>query len=886
MKENNAPKPILLSDYQAPAFWVDTVVLNFILNENITRVESTLTVRRNSDLGDNRCLQLDGSHVTLISIAVDGNLLTAEKYQIDEQGLQIPDLPDAFELCVVTEIEPQNNTALEGLYKSSGNYCTQCEAQGFRRITYYPDRPDVMARFRVRIEAEKSRYPVLLSNGNPIARGDIEAGAENAGDGTRHFVTWEDPHPKPSYLFALVAGDLACISEPFVTASGREVSLQIYVEAHNADKCAHAMRSLKKAMRWDETVFGLEYDLDIYMIVAVDDFNMGAMENKGLNVFNSKYVLADQKTATDRDFQNIEGVIAHEYFHNWTGNRVTCRDWFQLSLKEGLTVFRDQQFSADMNSPAVKRIEDVRMLRARQFAEDAGPTAHPVRPSAYIEINNFYTLTVYEKGAEVIRMMHTLLGADGFRKGMDLYFHRHDGQAVTCDDFASAMTDASGVNLDTFRRWYSQAGTPVLTVRMHYDTTAKTCTLTFAQSTPATPGQTHKQPTHIPVKMSLLGATGTAMPLYSDTENGAIECIVDVLESEQRVIFTQVDTVPVPSLLRGYSAPVKLSFDYSDQQLAFLIANDSDSFNRWDAGQQLALRVAVQLVEVHGKGEVLHMPEHFLDAYKSLLESGVDDALLAQALQLPDEEAIGEFFPQMDMRVLFTVRVFMVTALANFLQPTLLLHYHRCSDEGEFSLDAEAIGQRDLKNTCLNLLAHCDDRIGLSLAKTQFDNATNMSDEQAALRVLCNDDATDPQTYLARFYDRWRDQRLVIDKWFSLQAMSTRQDTLQRVKALVEHADFDLKNPNRARSLLGAFSTGNPVRFHAAEGAGYVFLSDYIIELDRINPQVAARMVGAMSRWRRYTQANQVIMQQQLQRILSTDNLSNDVYELVEKILQ
>ena len=512
MKENNAPKPILLSDYQAPAFRVERVALQFVLNEDVTRVTNTMSLRRNGDRGDSEPLSLDGSHMKLLGVAIDGKPLDAAAYTVDEEALVIADVPNEFELTVITELDPQNNTALEGLYKSSGNYCTQCEAQGFRRITYYPDRPDVLSKFTVSIEAEKKRYPVLLSNGNPIERTDL--------DGGRHRVVWQDPHPKPSYLFALVAGDLACIGDTFTTASGREVVLEIYVEAHNADKCDHAMASLKKAMRWDEEVFGLEYDLDIYMIVAVDDFNMGAMENKGLNVFNSKFVLANQQTATDVDFQNIEGVIAHEYFHNWTGNRVTCRDWFQLSLKEGLTVFRDQEFSSDMNSRAVKRIEDVRLLRERQFAEDAGPTAHPVRPSSYIEINNFYTLTVYEKGAEVIRMMHTLLGAKKFRKGMDLYFQRHDGQAVTCDDFVAAMADASGVDLGIFKRWYSQAGTPELRAGIEFDADNKTCTLHLSQSTP---GQQDNLATHIPVKISLLSGSGESIALHGSGANGERE---------------------------------------------------------------------------------------------------------------------------------------------------------------------------------------------------------------------------------------------------------------------------------------------------------------------------------------------------------------------------
>ena len=635
-------------------------------------------------------------------------------------------------------------------------------------------------------------------------------------------------------------------------------------------------------MRWDEETFGLEYDLDIYMIVAVDDFNMGAMENKGLNVFNSKFVLANQKTATDVDFQNIEAVIAHEYFHNWTGNRVTCRDWFQLSLKEGLTVFRDQEFSSDMNSRAVKRIEDVRLLRARQFPEDAGPTAHPIRPDSYIEINNFYTLTVYEKGAEVIRMIHTLLGVEGFRKGMDLYFQRHDGQAVTCDDFVSAMADATGVDLSIFQRWYSQAGTPELNVKMHYDDADKTCTLSFSQ---LTPGQTNNLPTHIPVKVSLLGKDGNELPLHSGKTDGEKECILDIADKEQTVVFNKIDAAPIPSLLRGFSAPVKLAFDYSDEALAFLMANDSDTFNRWEAGQQLSLRVALDLLVAIEKDARVIVPQHFLDACKSQFAKGADDALLAEALKLPGEETIGEELPQMDMQALFSAREFLLDEVAEFMQTDLLSTYHRCDDKGVFNIDDESIGKRNLKNTCLKLLARNRDGSGIELAKQQFENATNMTDEIAALSILCNDDGIEPDEYLQQFYEKWKNERLVIDKWFSLQAMSTRIDTLERVKALVSHKDFDLQNPNRVRSLLSAFSIGNPVRFHSTDGEGYAFLSDYIIKLDRTNPQVAARLVGAMARWRRFTDKNQAMMKEQLQRILSTKDLSNDVYELVDKSL-
>ncbi|MEM7208678.1 MAG: aminopeptidase N [Pseudomonadota bacterium] len=870
MKENTSPKAILRSDYEAPEFWVDDVTLYVLLNEDVTLVTCEMNLRRNPEAAATH-LHLDGSHQKLVSLNLDGELLQADAYELDDAGLTLRDVPDAFQLTVTSEIEPQNNTALEGLYKSSGNYCTQCEAQGFRRITYYPDRPDVMARFTVTVDAAKDKYPVLLSNGNPISRRDL--------DGGRHSVTWEDPFPKPSYLFALVAGDLACVRDTFTTMSGREVSLEIYVEHHNADKCDHAMRSLKKAMRWDEERFGLEYDLDIYMIVAVDDFNMGAMENKGLNVFNSKFVLANQATATDMDFQNIEGVIAHEYFHNWTGNRVTCRDWFQLSLKEGLTVFRDQEFSSDMNSRAVKRIEDVRLLRARQFPEDAGPTAHPIRPDSYIEINNFYTLTVYEKGSEVIRVLHTILGEENFRKGMDLYFERHDGQAVTCEDFVAAMEDASGIDLRTARQWYSQAGTPDLTVAMDYDAARKTCALKFSQKIPPTPGQSDKNPTHIPVKLALFASDGKPLPFSAD---GKYEYTFDVTGESQSFTLEGVDAAPVPSLLRGFSAPVNLHYDYSDEDLAFLMAHEDDSFNRWDAGQKLALRVALALLD-NPTGAV---PKSYIEACAAVLSGGGDDALIAEALHLPGEEVIGEACEAMDIAALHAVREKMLGALATRMQPELISTYHRCTTDGEFSVDATAIGQRSLKNTCLGLLKYAPGDEGIAFAKAQFESASNMTDEIAALRILCDAENLDPQPYLAAFYEKWRSERLVIDKWFSIQSMSRRADTLSRVKTLTSHTDFEMQNPNRVRSLLGAFAMSNPVRFHAPDGEAYTFFADHIIELDKINPQVAARMVSAMSRWRRYAAPNCDAMKVELERIRAVNGISNDVFELVDKSLQ
>ena len=875
MKENASPQPILLSDYTPPPFWVDEVHLYVDLNDGLSTVSNRMSLRRNVDCGDNAALQLDGRHLNLVSIAIDGHRLEAGDYQLDDQTLTIDALPDRCTVTVVTQIEPEKNTALEGLYRSSGNYCTQCEAQGFRRITYYLDRPDVLAKFTVTIEAEEKRYPVLLSNGNCVERTHLDNG--------RHLAKWCDPHPKPSYLFALVAGDLVCMRDAFATASGRDVALEIYVEPHNLELCEHAMRSLKKAMHWDEQRFGLEYDLDVYMIVAVDDFNMGAMENKGLNIFNSKFVLANQYTATDTDFQHIEGVIAHEYFHNWTGNRITCRDWFQLSLKEGLTVFRDQQFSADMNSAAVKRIEDVRLLRERQFPEDAGPTAHPIRPEAYIEINNFYTATVYEKGAEVIRMLHTLQGEEGFRRGMDLYFERHDGDAVTCDDFVNAMRDANDLDVSVFKRWYSQAGTPELQVDMDYNVDDHTCTLRFNQSTPTQPDNL---PHYIPVKLSLFDPQGNAIPLHSDVSTGDRECLLSLTKAQQSLIFKRVTARPVASLLRGFSAPVKLRYDYSHDELAFLMTHETDPFNRWQASQEMVTTLALQLLEARSARREMQIPKYAIDAFASLLEHVENDALLAESLHLPSEESIGDRLPLIDIEGLFAVRQFLLKQLAQHLQAPLLATYQRCQDNRPFDVSAASMGKRRLKNTCLALLAHSGGSDIVQRAVEQFDQADNMTDEIAALRVVVDSGKSPYRACLDRFYHKWQDQKLVVDKWFSLQAMSQREDTLETVKTLAKHTAFDLQNPNRARALLATFSILNPVRFHASDGQGYQFLTDYIIELDKFNPSIAARMTTALSRWRRFTPALQTLMTEQLRRLLAVEGLSNDVYELVKKSLQ
>jgi aminopeptidase N len=884
MKENQAPNSIRLSDYKPPSYLIDTLDLRFELGENASRVLARSSVRRNPMAEPTDTLVLDGVGLELKSLALNGAQVPESRLSRGGERLKIQGVPESFSLEVETELKPQENTTLEGLYKSAGNFCTQCEAQGFRKITYYLDRPDVMAKFSTTLVADKVGYPVLLSNGNLADRGEM--------DGNRHWVRWEDPFPKPSYLFALVAGDLALVEDRYVTGAGREILLRIYVERHNVDKCQHAMGALQKAMRWDEQKFGLEYDLDSYMIVAVDDFNMGAMENKGLNLFNSKCVLADTATATDADFQAIEGVIGHEYFHNWTGNRVTLRDWFQLSLKEGLTVFRDQEFSADMTSRAVKRISDVRALRARQFPEDAGPTAHPVRPSEYMEINNFYTATVYEKGAEIIRMLHTLLGTDGFRQGMDLYFQRHDGQAVTCDDFVQAMEDATGKDLGQFRLWYAQAGTPVLKVTERYDEQTRRYRLDLKQSCPPTPGQSDKRPLHIPLALSLLARDGGEFELRMGGEGEAApkQRVLDVTEPEQRFEFEDICERPVASLLRGFSAPVRLEMAESDEALAFRMAKDTDPFNRWEAAQTFALRVLQALVQDVQAERRLSLDTQFAKACRTTLVSAeLDPALIVETLTLPSEDSLAETMTLADVLAdvdaVHGAREFLRSALAEFMEQDLHRTYLAYRDKGAYSLDSAAVGRRSLKNICLAYLVASNKEDWTALAVNQFQQATNMTDTIAALRALVNLHGEARETALTAFYEKWQGEPLVIDKWFVLQATSSREDTLQRVRELSDHPAFDIKNPNRVRSLIGAFSMSNPVRFHQADGGGYGFLADKLLELDRLNPQVAARLVGAFSRWRKYDTGRQSLMRAQLERILDADGLSRDIYEVASKSL-
>ncbi|MBS7662967.1 aminopeptidase N [Pseudomonas lalucatii] len=880
------PKMIYLKDYQAPDYLIDETHLTFELFEDHSLVHAQLVMRRNPACagGELPPLILDGQQLELLSLSLDGEALSETDYQLDDSHLRLQPKAASFVIDSSVRIHPESNTALEGLYKSGGMFCTQCEAEGFRKITYYLDRPDVMSKFTTTVSAEQHRYPVLLSNGNPIASGPGEDG--------RHWATWQDPFMKPAYLFALVAGDLWCVEDSFTTMSRREVALRIYVEPENIDKCQHAMDSLKKSMKWDEEVYGREYDLDIFMIVAVNDFNMGAMENKGLNIFNSSCVLARAETATDAAHQRVEAVVAHEYFHNWSGNRVTCRDWFQLSLKEGFTVFRDAEFSADMNSRTVKRIEDVAYLRTHQFAEDAGPMAHPVRPDAYMEISNFYTLTVYEKGSEVLRMIHCLLGAEAFRKGSDLYFQRHDGQAVTCDDFIKAMEDASGVDLGQFKRWYTQAGTPRLAVSEAYDAAAQTYSLTFRQSCPATPGQREKLPFVIPVALGLLDTAGNDLPLRLAGESSAVGTsrVLSVTEAEQCFVFEGIAEQPLSSLLRGFSAPVKLSFPYSRDQLMFLMQHDSDGFNRWEAGQQLAVQVLQELIAQQQRGEALVMDQRLTAALRSVLEDErLDQAMVAEMLSLPGEGYLTEISEVADVDAIHGAREFARRQLAEALFEPLWQRYQanrEISRSTPYVAEAEHFARRSLQNIALSYLMLGDRAEVLAACLEQFEVCDNMTERLAALAVLVNSPFEEEKAKaLASFADFFKDNPLVMDQWFSVQAASSLPGALERVQRLMQHPAFTLKNPNKVRALIGAFAGQNPVNFHRADGSGYRFLADQVITLNALNPQIASRLLAPLTRWGKYDDARQGLMKAELERILASGELSSDVFEVVSKSL-
>ncbi|UXL36553.1 aminopeptidase N [Pseudomonas fragi] len=879
------PQMIYLKDYQAPEYLIDETHLTFELFEDHTLVHAQLVMRRNPARGAGfPALMLDGQQLELLSVKLDDAELTAVDYQLDDSHLTLHPTTAQFVVDTSVRIHPETNTALEGLYKSGGMFCTQCEAEGFRKITYYLDRPDVMSTFTTTVVAEQHRYPILLSNGNPIASGPDEDG--------RHWATWEDPFMKPAYLFALVAGDLWCVEDTFTTMSERTVALRIYVEPENIDKCQHAMTSLKKSMRWDEETYGREYDLDIFMIVAVNDFNMGAMENKGLNIFNSSAVLARAETATDAAHQRVEAIVAHEYFHNWSGNRVTCRDWFQLSLKEGFTVFRDSEFSADMNSRTVKRIQDVAFLRTHQFAEDAGPMAHAVRPDSFIEISNFYTLTVYEKGSEVVRMIHTLLGAEGFRKGSDLYFERHDGQAVTCDDFIKAMEDANGADLSQFKRWYSQAGTPRLAVSEHYDAQQKTYSLTFAQSCPATPDKVEKLPFVIPVELGLLNAQGAeiALQLAGETAASGTSRVLSVTEAEQTFTFIGVNQKPLPALLRGFSAPVKLSFAYSRDQLMFLMQHDTDGFNRWDAGQQLSVQVLQELIAQHQRGEALVMDQRLVEALRSVLGNPeLDQAMVAEMLSLPGEAYLTEISDVADVDAIHIAREFARKQLADSLFEGLWARYQAnraVSKVTPYLAEAEHFARRALQNIALSYLMLTGKSDVLAAALEQFEHSDNMTERLTALAVLINSPfEAEKAVALASFAEQFKDNPLVMDQWFSVQAGSTQPGGLQRVRELMEHPAFNIKNPNKVRALVGAFAGQNLINFHAADGSGYRFLADLVIQLNAFNPQIASRQLAPLTRWRKYDSARQALMKAELERIRSSGELSSDVFEVVSKSL-
>ncbi|MEX3811746.1 aminopeptidase N [Paraburkholderia sp. BR13439] len=897
MADTATPNVIRRADYAPPAFLIDTVALEFDLVPERTVVRNTMRVRRNPDASRAAHLELMGEQLEFVSAEIDGQPFP--NAHPHEHGLLLDNVPDSFELTLTSICNPAENTTLSGLYVSSGNFFTQCEAEGFRRITYFLDRPDVMASFTVTLRASKADYPVLLSNGNLLEEGDLPDG--------RHFARWEDPFKKPSYLFALVAGKLVALEERVKTGSGKEKLLQVWVEPHDLDKTRHAMDSLIHSIRWDEERFGLELDLDRFMIVAVSDFNMGAMENKGLNIFNTKYVLANPETATDTDFANIEAVVGHEYFHNWTGNRVTCRDWFQLSLKEGLTVFRDQEFSADMAggasdeaARATKRIEDVRVLRQLQFAEDAGPMAHPVRPESYVEINNFYTMTVYEKGSEVVRMYQTLFGRDGFRKGMDLYFKRHDGQAVTCDDFRHALADANGRDLAQFERWYSQAGTPRVSVRARYDAAQQRYSVTLHQgygdAVPAA-RETQKGPLLIPFAIGLIGKDGRDLPLQLDGEAKASESTTRVLEfaqTEQTFTFVNVGQEPLPSLLRNFSAPVIVEYDYTAEQLAFLLAHDSDPFNRWEAGQRLATRELLALAGRAATGAALQFDDSVVAAFARVLtDETLSPAFRELALMLPSEAYLAEQMAESNPAAVHAARQFVRKRLANALRDDWLKVYEQHRTPGAYEATPEAAGHRALKNLALSYLTELDDSAdAVRLASAQYEAANNMTDRAAALSALLNAAAPqggspEAQHALDDFYRRFEKEPLVIDKWFALQATQrggAQHPVIDTVRKLMTHPAFNLKNPNRARSLIFSFCAANPAQFHAADGSGYAFWAEQVIALDALNPQVAARLARSLELWRRFTPALRDSMRAALEKVAAQVK-SRDVREIVEKAL-
>jgi aminopeptidase N len=874
------PRAVHLKDYAPPPYRIPEIALSFVLDPVATRVTAAMKVVR-AAADAHVPLVLDGHRLKLISVKLDGALLDGAAYTADDSKLTLHSPPGAFTLEIVTEIAPSRNTALEGLYMASGIYCTQCEPEGFRCITYFLDRPDNLARFETRIEGPSGALPVMLSNGNLVDSGELPNG--------RHYALWRDPFPKPCYLFALVAGDLGHISDSFVTMSGRKIDLRIYVEHGNESRAYYAMDSLKRAMRWDEQAYGREYDLDIFMIVAVSAFNFGAMENKGLNIFNDKVLLASAETATDDDYARIEAVVAHEYFHNWTGDRITCRDWFQLSLKEGLTVFREAGFAGDMRSHAVRRITDVKDLRLRQFQEDAGPLAHPVQPQTYIAIDNFYTATVYEKGAEVIRMLSTIVGADAFRKGMDLYFQRHDGEAATVEDFVRCFEEASGRDLSQFRLWYRQAGTPEILVESSYAPKAKTYTLTLAQSLPATPGQGDKKPMHIPLALGLIGReSGKALPLTLAGENaaGPTERVLEMTGPQHQFVFTGVEEAPTLSLARNFSAPAILKTVTDAKTRAFLMEKDSDPFNRWEAGQQLATDILLGMAEAIQSGGAPGVPQEYIGAIGGVLARADEDyALAALMLMPPSESELATRMSPIDPEAIHAARKRLIAAIQAAHRGALASLYKRLESRGAFSPDAASAGRRALRNAALRFLTAADDENAATIAEAHYRGAANMTEMTAGLAALARMASPKRDEAFVHFHDRFRDNPLVLDKWMSMQAQSPCEDTVTRVRALTEHPAFSMKNPNRVRALIGAFALGNPLRFHDKSGAGYALLRETVVNLDGINPQTASRIASAFESWRRYDGERQKLIRAELEAIAARSNLSANLYEVVTKIL-
>jgi aminopeptidase N len=880
--KTDTPRPIRLEDYRPSAYLIDAVDLDMALDPSQTTVRARLQIRPNpAHRGKPGALKLDGEQLTLTSIALDGKPLGAGKYRQSATHLTIPKVPDApFTLETTVMVNPEANTALQGLYRSRGVFCTQCEAEGFRRITFFLDRPDVLSVYTTRIEADVALAPVLLGNGNPVEHGKLARGK-------RHFAVWHDPHPKPCYLFALVGGDLAAIREPFTTRSGRRVELGIYVEHGKEARAAWAMDALKRSMIWDEKRFGREYDLDVFNIVAVSDFNMGAMENKGLNIFNDRLILASPETATDAMFEAIESVVAHEYFHNWTGNRITCRDWFQLCLKEGLTVYRDQEFSSDERDRTVQRIHDVRQLKAMQFPEDAGPLAHPVRPETYIEINNFYTPTVYEKGAELVRMIETLLGADGFRAGMGLYFQRHDGQAATIEDFLQCFADASGRDLSQFKLWYSQAGTPELVTSLTWDKTSKTAALRVDQVQPPTPGQPKKQPLHIPLRLALLGANGQPIDLKLETGEALPSGVLEVTKRSETFRFVDVASRPVPSLLQGFSAPVRLTLDLTDRDLEFLMANDADLFNRWQAANAYAMRSLIAIVGGLREGKRPARGTAFAKALGlAIADRDLDPAYRAELLRLPSQADVArEIGRNVDPDLIHRAHSHLTRIVGTTLGEALETIYASSAPRGPFSPDARSAGKRALRNAALTLLAARGEPQDLKRVADHFRKATSMTDQAQALVLLASLDIPERDAAFAAFHDRWKDDHLVIDTWFAAQAQSTLPDVLDRVRGLTTHPLFSHAAPNKVRALIGNFALQNPLQFNRADGAGYQFVAGEVLKIDALNPQIAARMLGCFRSWKALEAGRKAQARKALQKVAKSVNISRDVYEIVSKML-